>query len=164
MLEALVVLTIAAMAMIIALPSLADVIRRARHGAAVRHVLYDVREARARAVSTGWEYRLVGYDAEETGERKNQYRVLARRSAAVAWPDEEAAPFASATQLASRWTDIAAEYPDIDFDSANPRFELTFDSRGTAPGGPAFSPLRVLGPGELETSLNVSVVGGARLE
>ena len=164
-LEFLVALAIGAMVIVVGVPTLSEVVRRSRHGSAVRKVLSDVRDARARAIATGWEYRVVGYDSDELGTRRNQYRTLARRSSAVAWPDEEVAPFLSNTQMASRWVDVAASYTGISLDTTGPRFEVTFDSRGTAPGAAAdFNPLRVKGSGGLEASLTISVVGGARAE
>ncbi len=164
-LEVLVAMAVGSVVIMIAVPALNEVVRRARHGAAVRRVLDDVREARSRAIRTGWEYRLVGYDSDETGARRNQYRILARQSTAVAWPGEEDAPFESSTQLALSWIDVASEYPGIDFDSTSARFQLTFDPRGTAPdASTSFNPLHVRGPDGLDVSLTVSVVGGARVE
>ena len=164
MLELLVAMAIGALIILAGSTALGEAVRHARHGAAARQVLSDLRDARARAIATGWEYQVVGYDGDETGSRRNQYRVLARRSTAVAWPDEESAPFQSDTQMASRWIDVGTGYPGIDFDTSDPRFELTFTARGAAPGAGDFNPLRILGPGGLEAVLTVSLVGGTRLE
>jgi prepilin-type N-terminal cleavage/methylation domain-containing protein len=163
--ELMVAVALGAILAAMAAPGFVEMVRRGRQFSAVRRVVSDLRDARSRAISTGWEYRVVGYDADTTGDRPNQYRVLARRSTAVAWPGEEDAPFQSDTQLAARWVDVAAEYPGVRFDSEDTRFELTFDSRGTAAdASDDFNPLRVIGHDGLESSLTVSVVGGIRAE
>jgi len=164
-LEVFVAMAVGSVVLMVSVPALTGAAKRARHAAAVRLVIDDVREARSGAIRTGWEYRLFGYDSDETGARRNQYRIQARRSSAVAWPGEEVAPFESDTQLALSWIDVASEYPGIDFDSTSARFQLTFDPRGTAPdASTSFNPLHVRGPDGLDVSLTVSVVGGARVE
>lgn len=164
-LEALFAITLGAMVIALAVPSFVEILGRSRHGSAVRRLVSDLREARAQAIATGWEFRVVGYDSGASSEHHNQYRILARRSSAVAWPDEEAAPFASDTQKAERWVDLVSDYPGVEFDSEDTSFEVTFDSRGTAPGASdTFNPLRLVGPNGTERSLTVSVVGGIRVE
>ena len=108
---------------------------------------------------------MVGYDSDEAGNRRNHYRLLARRSSAFDWPGEEDAPFQTDTQLAARWVDVTSEYPGVTFDGPAARFEITFDYRGTAQGADTtFNPLRLVGDHGREASLTVSVVGSIRVE
>src|SRR6185295_1181769 len=112
-----------------------------------------------------WEYRVVGYTTKSTGLHASQYRVLGRQSSAVAWPAENAAPFASDTQRAKGWVDVGSQYPGVLLDGPDADFLVTFDSRGTAAGaGATFNPVQVLGKNGLTTSITVSVVGGIRAD
>jgi type IV fimbrial biogenesis protein FimT len=163
--EALFVIALGTLIMALAVPSFVEILAKSRHGSAVRRLVTDVREARSQAITTGWEYRVIGYDAGASSSRHNQYRVLARRSTAVDWPDEDVEPFASETQIAGRWVDLASDYPGVGVDASATRFEVTFDSRGTAPDAEdAFNPLRLVADDGLSSSLTVSVVGGIRVE
>lgn len=164
MLEVLCALTVGAIAVAIVIPGFSNVLRRSRLDAAVRQVVLDVREARARAVSTGWEYRVVGYgNDEDDADLRNQYRLLARRSSVVDWPAEDSVSFESATQLAENWIDLQGRFPGVTLGTADPRFELTFDARGSATAG-EFNPLTITGHDDEEKSLTVSVVGSIRIE
>jgi type IV fimbrial biogenesis protein FimT len=163
LLELLCALAVAAIAMAIVMPAFRSIMQRSRRDAAVRQVVLDVREARAQAITTGWEYRIVGYGADEDSSLRNQYRILARRSTAVAWPDESASPFESATQKAEGWKNIATEYPGVNLEAGDERFELTFDARGTSAAG-AFNPLTVTGHDGSSKSLTVSLVGAVTVQ
>ncbi len=160
----LVAITLGAILLAVAVPAYGEIVERVRHSAAVRQVISDVREARSHAISKGWEYRIVGYDSDSTTARRNQYRVLARRSSAVAWPDEDVAPFTSDTQHADRWVDVETWFPNVNIDTDDPRFEITFDSRGTVPDPSAFNPMTILSHDGTESRLNISTIGGVRIE
>jgi len=165
LIEMMVVIALAAILMAFAVPAFVQTYDRMHHDAAVRRLASDVREARSKAIAMGWEYRIVGYRGDATSARKNQYRVLARKSGAVAWPDEEAATFVSDTQRASNWINVAEDYPNVDIEAGVSRFEVTFDSRGAAPDAPAdFNPVRVVHKTGLESEITVSVVGGVRIQ
>jgi type II secretory pathway pseudopilin PulG len=165
MTELIVVIALVGILMAFAMPAFVEIFDRMHHDAAVRRITSDVREARSQAISMGWEYRVIGYRADAVNVRKNQYRVLARRSSAVSWPAENAATFASDTQRAGSWVDITEDYPGVDLDADVTRFQVTFDSRGAAPGAPAeFNPVRLIHHKGLETALTVSVIGGIRVE
>ena len=142
----------------IALPAFSNVMRSARLNGAVRQLVSDVREVRSQAVATGWDYRIVGYrDAEASFS--NQYRVVARRSSA-SWPSDSAAPFRSDTQIAERWIDLASFHPGVTFSSSDPRFQVTFDSRGVSTdAATSFNPLQMIGADGESRSLNVSLIG-----
>jgi hypothetical protein len=110
----------------------------------------------------------VGY-ADGNEARANQYRVLGRSGTGVAWPDDEADPFESATQRADPWVDMTALYPGIRLEPENggivPRFELTFNSRGAASmTNDCFDPFQVHDADGEARSLRVSVIGSVRAE
>jgi prepilin-type N-terminal cleavage/methylation domain-containing protein len=166
--ELLIVIALGALVLLTALPAFADILRNVRRNGAVRHLVSDIREARGRATMSGWEYRIVGYK-DGSGANSNRYRTFGRSSTAVAWPAENVAPFASATQVAEPWVDIDDLYAGIRLEPNNgvafPRFELTFDSRGAATmTNSCFDPFQVLGQTEGATSIRVSTVGGVRAE
>jgi Tfp pilus assembly protein FimT len=47
---------------------------------AARQLMSDVREARSRAVTTGWRFRIVANDSTVTGTYRNQYRIEGKSS------------------------------------------------------------------------------------
>ncbi|MCP3982308.1 MAG: hypothetical protein GY716_23645 [bacterium] len=158
-------IAIAALVALIVIPNFSGVVQRNRHSSALRRIVSDVREARSNAVSTGWEYRVIGYDTNDSGSRSNQYRMLGRRSTSVAWPAEEVAPFSDAVRVAGAWVDIASEYHGVGLDTGANRFEVTFDPRGASPdAGTSFNPLKVTGYDGMQTKVSVSASGGIRIE
>ena len=164
-LELLIAIAIGAILIAVAIPSFLEIVRKGRHGSAVRRVVSDLREIRSDAISTGWEYRIVGYTAAEDGDRRNQYRIFARRSSSTGWPDEEVAPLQTATQMASRWISLEDEYPGVEFEQDSDRFEVTFTSRGSAPGASStFNPLHLVDDKGHDIQLNVSIAGAIRVE
>ncbi len=153
-----------AIVLAVAVPAFDEILDRMRLNTAVRHVISDLREARSQAISMGWQYRIVGYD-KDSGAFRNQYRMLARRSAGVDWPDEDVAPFEDATRRASAWFDVGAAFGGVELDANGSRFELTFDARGTAPGAAAgFNPLVLTGDNGMQNTVTVSVVGGIEVQ
>jgi prepilin-type N-terminal cleavage/methylation domain-containing protein len=161
--ELLVALTIGGFILALALPAFMTTVRRSRLAAAARQVATDLREARSQAITSGWEYRLVGYDATSS-TRRNQYRCLGRSSAAGAWPDIDSAPFRSTTQYASAWTDIGSAFPGVGLQSADAGFEVTFDARGAAPAADDdFNPLTVSGTIGSAT-VTVAMSGSIRID
>jgi type II secretory pathway pseudopilin PulG len=133
------------------LPTLMTSVESARFNAAVRQVAGDVRLARARAVSTGWQYRIRGRD-RRGGANANQYRVEGRRGTAIAWPAETDPPQQTADLSVGPWIRITAAYPGIQLDNSgigvSPPFYAGFDPSGRVctPAAQCFdavSPLRV---------------------
>jgi prepilin-type N-terminal cleavage/methylation domain-containing protein len=165
MTELLVVMAIGGLLLAFMAPPFMEFMERSRHNAAARLVLNEVRTARARAIATGWEYRMVGYEAGSTSSRRNQYRIFARRSPTVAWPGEEDPSMSSTTQLARDWVSLPDRFVGLGFDAPAPRFELTFDSRGAASGAPAsFNPLQIVDREGRTASITVTLVGGIRVQ
>jgi prepilin-type N-terminal cleavage/methylation domain-containing protein len=164
-LELLLAVGLGAILIAIAVPSFLEIVRKGRHGSAVRRVVSDLREIRSDAISTGWEYRIVGYSTAEDGDRRNQYRIFGRRSSSIDWPDEETAPLRTATQMAGRWISLEDEYPGVDFEGDADRFEVTFNSRGSAPGASStFNPLHLTDDKGHDIAVNVAIAGSIRVE
>jgi Tfp pilus assembly protein FimT len=166
--EALVALAIASLVVLIAVPGLRYVIRGTTLRAAARQAVGDLREARAEAIATGWECRIVGYGTGSSHPNRNQYRVMARKTSAVAWPADTSAILKTSSQKVGPWVDITTAFPGVELDpggsSADDRFEILFDSRGAATASPTdLSPLRVVGEGK-PASISVSAAGGITLQ
>jgi Tfp pilus assembly protein FimT len=163
LLAAIVVATALAFASV---PPLVEIVRNSRLKAAARQIAGDLQQARARAVSTGWEYRLTGFGAAASGEYRNGYRMLARSSPLQDWPADSTPPSESATQLVGEWVEFDASYPGvaINEDDAD-RFAVTFDSRGVpVEKSLNFDPLQVSNKDGGARLVSVSAVGSVTLE
>lgn len=164
LLEALVALTIAGLIAIIAIPALNETLQRSRLESATRKIVHDLQAARSQAITTGWEYRIVGFDNSH-GSQGNRYRMIARRRSSVAWPEDGDDPMRSTTQFAGQWIDVGSSFPGVTLNNSTTRFVLTFDSRGSAPkANAAFNPLKLVGQTGDQKSLTVSVVGGIKVQ
>lgn len=161
LLEALCAIAIGILLLTIFVSIFLGTLERSRVDAAMREVVSDVRELRSQAITKGWQYRVVGYRDGSTGNHPNEYRVFGRRSSAVAWPNEDGPAFETATQMAGSWTNLAEKYPGVTVSSAASRFEVSFDSRGTAPGASAVT---VTGHDGRTKTLTVSVTGSVKIE
>jgi prepilin-type N-terminal cleavage/methylation domain-containing protein len=159
--EFMVALVIVALLAAIAVPGFSAVLQRSRLDAATRQIVSDFRESRSRAISTGWEYRVVGWDADDSGSSANRYRVFARRPPA-AWPADDVAPFENGTQLAGQWVNIASRFPGVEMHADSSRFFVTIDSRGRA-SGTSFNSLELVGHDGVTNSVTVSAVGSVRI-
>ncbi len=163
MVEMLVALAVGGLIVAALVPALADAIQRANFDTAVRHVVTDVRQARSRAITTGWQFRIIGFDAGSSGSTVNQYRLLGRRSTAVAWPSVTATPFTSATQIAENWVEVGSKFPGVELDVSSDQFSVTFDARGAATAS-SFNPMTISHPNGRTASLSVTVVGGINIQ
>ncbi len=123
--------------MAIAIPAFYTMLKRSQLDAGVRQIMSDVREAQSKATLTGWQVRLIGFNYSSTDAKKNQYRLVARRSSADAWPAATVDPFGSigtGNLMAGTWINVNRQYPGVRFNpaSASPNFYVSFDSRGVA--------------------------------
>lgn len=165
--ELLVAVAMAAILIAASMPFFLGTIQRSRLDGAVRQIVSDVRDARSRAITTGWQYRIFGYNAGASSAFRNQYRFMARRSASVGWPADTAAPFQSATQMAGEWININTLYPGVSLNpqDGTPRFWVAFDARGAAfEIDDSFNPLVVASQAGAARSLRVSVAGSIRVQ
>ena len=165
--ESMLVVAVGAVLLGLAVPSFRGLIQYSRRNGAAEQIAGDLRKARSRAITTGWQYRLYGFNSGEDSPFKNQYRLLARRSSAVGWPDATADPMQSATQMAGAWIDIQSLYPSVSLnaDDATADFWVDFDSRGVRFNvDPSFDPLVVTDQLGHETSVTVSAVGSVEIQ
>ena len=118
----------------VAFPVFTTMMKNSQLDAAARQIATDLRDARSLATQTGWQYRLVGFNAGGGQAKKNQYHLVGRSSSGVAWPADGADPFQSATQMAGNWVDFTRLYPNVSLNSSvtNPSFYVSFASTGAA--------------------------------
>lgn len=116
-----------------AFPAVRASIENARFNAVVRQVVGDVRLARAKAVSSGWQYRIRGRD-RRAGANASRYRLEGRRSTAIAWPAETDLPQQTADLFVGPWVNVRTNYPGVQLDNSatgtNPPFYAGFDPSG----------------------------------
>lgn len=149
------------------MPLLEGAMQRAKASGAGDSLAGALRDARARAVATGWQYRTLGFNADGASAFRNQYRVMARSSGGVPWPADTAAPFDSPTQMAGPWINFTTRYPGVKLrpQDGSDQFWVAFDSRGVAFDiSPGFNPLQVVGQTGGVKSLSVSTVGSVRVQ
>lgn len=163
-LEMIVAIAIGGMILLIAVPAFRAAIDRSRLDIATRRMTNELMNARSKAITTGWEFKLVGFGSASSDAKRNRYRLLGRRTSAVAWPMDTDAPFTSTTQTAGPWSDPSTVDSSLELlpggAGANARFEITFDSRGrVSVGSGDFTPFQVRVKGGVG-SIRVSVVGG----
>jgi len=117
-----------------AMPSFTLMMKNSQLDAAARQIATDLRDARSLATQTGWQYRLVGFNAGGGQAKKNQYHLVGRSSSGIAWPADAADPFQSATQMAGDWIDFTRLYKNVNLNSSvtNPSFYVSFASTGAA--------------------------------
>ncbi len=149
------------------IPAFLSFMQRNRLDAAVGQLVEHVREARSRATMTGWEYKVLGFNYGGGGSYKNQYRLMARSSSAVAWPADTVAPFQSATQMAGVWVNFDTAYPGVRVNPSDgtPRFWVSFNSRGVAYDiDGSFQPLQVTYQSGSSRNVRVYTSGTIRIE
>lgn len=117
----------------VAAPSFLTMMGRSQVDAASRQLLSDVRLARSMAIGqVGWEYKVLGFNANAPSPFANQYRILGR-GPGQPWPADTVAPFPqNATQMAGPWVNMNAEYSGAMINPADgtSRFWVTFNARG----------------------------------
>lgn len=131
--ELVAVAALTAIAVGAAVPILMTNVDNARFNAAVQQIAGDMRLARSRAVSSGWEYRISGWD-RRGGVNANQYRIEGRRTTAIAWPAAIDPVVQTADKYVGPWIRIGASFPGIQLDNsaagANPPMYAGFNSSG----------------------------------
>lgn len=126
----LVVLALAAL-LLAAVPSMTGLLKTQRQSSAARQVVTDVRDARSKAITTGWQFRFVAYRHGASGSYKNQYRILGRRPGGT-WPNIGDPNTDTANQFAGPWKSIEDDYPGVQLNpsDSNDSVTITFDARG----------------------------------
>jgi type IV fimbrial biogenesis protein FimT len=167
LLEVLVVIGIATIVMSVMLPNLSGFMRTYRRDGVIDRVIGDLRSARSKAITTGWQYRVMGFNEGSGNTYKNQYRIMARRSSADGWPADTVATMQTTTQLAGPWINISTLYPGVTLNknNATPVFSVAFDSRGVRIEVDAsFDPLVISSQVGAVKSVRVSAVGSASVQ
>lgn len=166
MVELLAAMLVATLLAFAALPPLVEIIHNSRLKAAATRVAADLQQARSRAVSTGWEYRVAGFSTAASDEHRNQYRIMARSSVSIVWPDATTGAFESPTQSVGEWVDVDQLYSGIMINDGNTdEFAVTFDARGIpVERSLNFDPLEVSNDVGIEKFLTVSAVGSVAID
>ncbi len=113
LIELLMVVAIFAIIAAVGLPNLIGALQRNRARGAADTIAVAARDARARAIATGWEVRVFGFN-NESATRPNQFRIEGRANSGVAWPPPATqGPVTTDAQTADRWIDMAVEYPGV---------------------------------------------------
>lgn len=114
----------------VALPLIGATMENHRLNGAVRRLISDARQARSNAVSVRWRYRVFGY-GDASGTRPNQYRIEGTSTTIFPAASTDG-PLLTATQEASRWINLPAEYTGIRINPGGAAtFDITFDEAGT---------------------------------
>lgn len=163
--ELLIAAVIAAILVGAAIPSFLGIVQSSRLEAAALQIMSDVRAARSKAISSGWQYRIFGFNVGASSTYKNQYRFMARKPGQP-WPSDTVAPFVSGTQMAGPWININTLYPGVKLNpqDGTPRFWVAFDARGVRIETDSFDPFQVVGQAGGAKSLRVSTVGSVWIE
>jgi prepilin-type N-terminal cleavage/methylation domain-containing protein len=165
--ESMVVIVIATILMAFVMPNFRGLIQGSRRNGAAELIAADVRKARARAIATGWQYRVYGFNASAASPYKNQYRIMGRSSSAAGWPADTVPPMQSATQMAGKWVNIGTLYPGVNLNPVDvtDHFWIAYDSRGVRIElDPSFDPLVVTNGTGTGRSIRTSAVGSVKIE
>ena len=113
LIEMLVVVAVLAIIVAVGLPNVMSALQRARSRGAADLISTAMRDARSRAIATGWQFRVFGFNAA-SGTLPNQFRIEGRSSPALAWPASNVpGPLSSSTRSADPWFVMAKEYPGV---------------------------------------------------
>jgi Tfp pilus assembly protein FimT len=152
------------------LPFFSAMMQGSRLDAAARLLAGDVREARAKATQTGWQYQIVGYNVGGGSAFKNQYRLVGKASASATdkFPDETVAnAFESATKMAGPWINFNQLYPGVSLNqsNSNPSFYVSFNSQGVAfEWNSSFAPLNIVHDSGRSRQVSVTSAGSVKVQ
>ena len=165
--ESMLAIAIASVIMGALLPRFTTIVRTFRRDGVTDQIAADVRKVRAQSISTGWQYRIIGFSSGSTNANKGQYRMMGRSSSAIAWPADNAAQLKTATQMAGPWVDIRTMFPGVSLNPANTatHFSVAFDSRGVRIELDAtFDPLVIQSQTGSSKSLRITPVGNVEIQ
>ncbi len=135
LIELMAAVAVVALLIGVAAPSFLTMIQGNQVDAGTRRLLADVHRARSQAITTGWEVKILGFNAGAGNGFANQYRLLARANNLTAWLPDLAAPTTpplTPTQIAGQWVNMNNEYRGVSLNvgDPSPRFWVTFNARG----------------------------------
>lgn len=170
LIELVVVVGIIIVMTIAAMPFFTAMMRNSQLDAGARQLAGDVREARSLATQTGWQYKIVGFNVGGGQTKKNQYHLLGRSSAGVAWPADTADPFQNATKMAGPWINFNQLYPNVSLNPSvsNPSFYVSFNSQGVAfewnPTAGSWMTITPSSGSSTSRQLTITAAGGVRIQ
>ncbi len=167
LLELLQVTAALALLAAISLPVISVALARARTNGGAEALGAAIRDARMRAVSTGFQYRVVAFDS--TGAVPNAFRIEGMDpNNGGAWPaptDTTPPTLYGPNVMHERYTDLALDFggtPQIVVPGGGGAFTVTFDSTGqwpaVAPCVPVGCQVQVSSGGKVAT-LSISAAG-----
>ena len=115
LIEVLLVVAILAIIAGFGLPNLIGALQRSRARGAADMITTSMRDARARAIATGWIFRVIGFN-DSSGTSPNRFRIEGKINAATLWPSSPWAttkPFQTSTQTGDRVISLPVEYPGM---------------------------------------------------
>lgn len=176
LLELVLVVSVIAIISVISIPLIGRIVGKYRTEGGADAVAGAIREARVKAVASGWQYRVIGYTSG--GIIPDSFRIEGSRAPTdVGWPPQAPANTVtfSPDLYADRWTNLPAEYGAAQFavSGGGSRFLMTFDSRGVLPTTGACAlitncldgfPISVIRPvGGPTKNIQVTTAGGVRI-
>lgn len=114
LIEVLLVVAILGIVAGFGLPNLVGALQRNRARGTADILTTAMRDARARAIATGWIFRVVGFNDNNGGTSANRFRIEGKINAAALWPSSPWAttkPFQTSTQAGDRVISLPVEYP-----------------------------------------------------
>ena len=151
-----------------AIPAFNTAVSNSKLDGAARQMMSDLREARSRAVTTGWRFRIVANDGNLDGTYRNQYRIEGKSTGAcddTGWPAETSGLTSSATIWVGPWVDLNTQYPTITLAplGGSGTFSACFDGKGMATLPAGFSGVQLLNKSGVTRSIQVSTAGSSQI-
>jgi len=152
-----------------AIPALNTTINNSRLDAAARQMMSDVQEARSRAVTTGWRFRIVANDGTVTGTYQNQYRIEGKNAGAcdnTGWPADTVGITSTATSWVGPWVDLTTQYPTVTLTPAggSGTFSACFDGKGIATLPVGLSGVQLTNNSGMSRSIQISTAGSVQIQ
>ncbi len=122
LLEILVVVAIIAIIAAVGLPALVNALQRARTRGTAEVLSTAMRDARSRAIATGWQFRVFGFNAAG-GASANRFRIEGRSltAPAPAWPASAVpGPLPPGPVSADPWVVLANDYKGVALNVGDP--------------------------------------------
>ena len=168
--ELVVVVGILIVMTIAGLPFFTAMMQSTQLDAAARQLVGNVREARALAIQTGWQYRIVGFNAGGGQPKMNQYHLVGKSAPGGVWPADAAEPFQSATQMAGAWVNFTQLYPNVSLNPAvgTPSFYVSFNAQGVAlefnPTAPPWMTITPTSGASTARQVTITAAGGVKIQ
>ena len=162
LLETLLVVAMVGILAAFSLPLVTRATQRARANGAAEVLAGAIRDARARAINNGNQYRVSAYDP--AGAVPNAFRVEGSTNGGVAWPAVGTLT-TPAGPMNDVYTNVTNNFGNAQIQVAGGTFQVTFDSRGQVVGAcvPATCVVQVNNPSRTAT-ITVTQAGWVRIQ